>query len=131
MLYTIFNSSKTERVIIDEAMSFVVKFLTLPDNVDVQISVAREYDTSGVIFCDFDGDFIFEMEIVKGLPVDELALTIYHEMKHVEQVTTGRLDDLTFERVDHCDKSYMERPWEVEAYSFEKFVAEMRKTVAL
>ena len=67
-----------------------------------------------------DGEYHqFEIDINNKQPLEEMVATLFHEMKHVEQTATGRLDQTIWEGVSHKDTPYEDRPWEKEAYEFE------------
>lgn len=128
MYYVLEGATKAQKQIIDDAMSFVISFVKIPSNVEVLIDVNRRHTSCGVILADDqEGYLTFEMEIMNNMSDEELELTIYHEMKHVEQVSTGTLSDFKWYGRDHSDTPYMQCPWEIEAYDFEKFVFEMKK----
>jgi len=54
------------------------------------------------------------------IPIDEMLRNIAHELVHVQQFLSGRLDDFTWEGVDYFGTPYLERPWEIEAYEMEE-----------
>lgn len=128
MYYMLSGAPKAQKKIIDDAMTFVVNFLKIPSNVEIEINVSSKFDTSGVMLTDDQDGFIaFEMEIKSDLSDEELELTVYHEMKHVEQMSSGVLSDFKWYGRDHSETPYMQCPWEIEAYDFEKFAFSMKR----
>lgn len=133
MLYTTVNGSRTLKRFIDEAMSFVVDKLTIPDNVFIEVSFYSGGSAGGCIDLevDEDGYHQFSIEINKQQPHVDIVATLFHEMKHVEQTSTGKLDQVMWMGVCHKNTSYNDRPWEKEAYAFEEqTIAEYRAQVA-
>lgn len=128
MYYVLEGATKTQKKVIDDAMTFVIHFLKIPSHVEALITVSSRFNSCGVILTDIEDGFLsFDMEIIRDISDKELELTIYHEMKHIEQISTGALQDTKWYGRDHENTPYMECPWEIEAYSFEKFAEEMRK----
>jgi hypothetical protein len=71
----------------------------------------------------------FVIECDDSLSKKMSTLVLLHEMTHVKQYAKGQLKDLmrSFrlkrwgnKLVDECKTKYSKRPWEVEAYKFEK-----------
>ena len=108
---------------IDHAMSFVITLLDIPDHVYININFRRKWDgisMGGCIDMENDGEYhYFEIDINNKQPLQEIIATLFHEMKHVEQTATGRLDQTIWEGVSYKDTPYDDRPWEKEAYNFE------------
>jgi hypothetical protein len=105
---------------IDHAMSFVSTLLNIPENVYIDIYFKQSPSAGGCIDMEDDGEYHqFEIDINNKQPLGEMVATLFHEMKHVEQTATGRLDQTIWEGVSHKDTPYEDRPWEKEAYEFE------------
>ena len=105
---------------IDHAMSFVSTLLNIPENVYINIYFKQSPSAGGCIDMEDDGEYHqFEIDINNKQPLEEMVATLFHEMKHVEQTATGRLDQTIWEGVSHKDTPYEDRPWEKEAYEFE------------
>ena len=105
---------------IDHAMSFVSTLLNIPENVYIDIYFKQSPSAGGCIDMEDDGEYHqFEIDINNKQPLEEMVATLFHEMKHVEQTVTGRLDQTIWEGVSHKDTPYEDRPWEKEAYEFE------------
>ena len=105
---------------IDKAMSFVATLLDIPEYVYVNIQFKQSPSAGGCIDMEDDGEYHqFEIDINNKQPLEEMVATLFHEMKHVEQTATGRLDQTIWEGVSHKDTPYEDRPWEKEAYEFE------------
>jgi len=124
MMYEVSGGTKAQRKVVDEAMSFVINHINV-GNVYVYINLGR-YPSHGVIQI---GSKKFEIEIVKDAPDEEILYTICHEMKHVEQIYTKRLVQGNGKALwlgeDHTHTLYFDRPWEVEAYKFEKIADQL------
>ena len=101
-------------------MSFVSTLLNIPENVYIDIYFKQSPSAGGCIDMEDDGEYHqFEIDINNKQPLEEMVATLFHEMKHVEQTATGRLDQTIWEGVSYKDTPYDDRPWEKEAYEFE------------
>jgi hypothetical protein len=107
------GGSTDEKIIIEDAFWFALeKLMPRKQNLDVQFYVT---DIPG----DVDGYYAHvdkyehNIEIQKGLPVDELITVVFHEMVHCMQHEQRRGD---FEE----SIPYMERPTEIEAYKLQE-----------
>ena len=120
MIYEIYGKIKARKSI-DRAMSVASSLLNLPDNLWVNIELTHEYVSSGgcVHLEDEDGYLMFDLDINKKQCAREIAITLLHEMKHVEQYATGRLGQDTWLDGPRPDLPYKELPWEKEAFEFE------------
>jgi len=122
MLYEIQTGKKHAKVI-DDAMSFIINHLDLPEHVWVDIFVKTNHDGScgGAVDVEDDewGYHHFHVDINSKLSHDEMIVTLFHEMKHVEQTANGRLDQTIWEGKDYSNVAYLDQPWEKEAYEFE------------
>ena len=120
MIYTVEGGTKAQRKVVDSAMSYVVHLLNIPNKVHIEI-VLGKFISHGVRA---DSKNSFEIEICKAVDDVEIAYTVFHEMKHVEQLSNGRLSHqgfITFwEGKDMPFIEYHQRPWEIEAFNFEK-----------
>jgi len=120
MIYTVEGGTKAQRKVVDSAMSYVVHILKIPNKVNVEI-VLGKFISHGVRE---DSKNSFEIEICKAVNDAEIAYTVFHEMKHVEQLASGRLRHQGFvtfwEGKDMPLIEYHHRPWEIEAFKFEK-----------
>ena len=120
MIYTVEGGTKAQRKVVDSAMSYVVHMLNIPNKVHIEI-VLGKFISHGVRA---DSKNSFEIEICKAVDDVEIAYTVFHEMKHVEQLSNGRLSHqgfITFwEGKDMPFIEYHQRPWEIEAFNFEK-----------
>lgn len=120
MIYEVSGGNKAQRKVVDTAMSYVVHLLNIPNNTYIDIILGR-FDSHGVIQVSKRS---FQLEIHKLVCNAEIAYTVFHEMKHIEQMVAQRLlyanKRALWEGVDHTDTEYFDRPWEIEAYKFEK-----------
>lgn len=120
MIYEVEGGNKAQRKVVDTAMSYVIQLLNIPSRVHVEI-VLGNFKSHSVMHI---SKYYYEMEIVKSVSAEEIAYTVFHEMKHVEQLVHERLvhdgRNIYWEGVDHTETEYFECPWEKEAYKFEK-----------
>ena len=114
-MYTVEGGTKAQRKVVETAMSYVIQLLVIPSNIRIEI-VLDKFDSHGVIQLSKSS---FLMEIHKKVDNAEIAYTVFHEMKHVEQMAAQRLmhtdDKVLWLGEDHTDTEYFNRPWEVEA----------------
>ena len=81
--------------------------------------------------CMDEEDREFTIRIDVSLPLNEMISTILHEMVHVQQFLSGKLKQpqpgkAVYKRVDYdWEMNYDDRPWEIEAHSREKQLAEI------
>lgn len=131
MYYTVEGGTRKQRKLVDVAMSCVIGLVDIPEETVVAIYIGK-FESHGVMRVE---EHVYIMEIcgrLEGyniLPI-ELAKTVFHEMKHVEQMSSDRLvytDSLQafWEGEDHTDTEYFDCPWEIEAYCFEKSAESM------
>jgi hypothetical protein len=120
MIYELEGGRIYQQKAVNEAMTFVDPYLNIPDNIHIEI-VLGKFATSGCIYLDDeDGMSYFLVEINNKQSLGEIAATIFHELKHVEQTVSKRLDQCKWDGVDHSNTPYLDRPWEIEAYGFEE-----------
>jgi hypothetical protein len=92
---------------------------------DLEVDIKVKSDLDGLMFGYMIGD-----EDEYKIRISEVdAVTIFHEMVHIDQYVTGRLvktGDKAFWRGQevHVDVPYLERPWEVEAEAMALELAE-------
>jgi hypothetical protein len=120
MIYEVAGGNKKQRDVVDKAMSYVIHLLNIPSHVIVEVQLGV-FQSHGVMQ---ESKRRFYMEIMKNVTPQEIAYTVFHEMKHVEQLSRGKLvytnQQCLWEGEDHSNTEYFDRPWEVEAYRFEK-----------
>ena len=68
---------------------------------------------------DVDDDTIL-IEINKHQSTNNMLLTLFHEIKHVEQIANGDLKESIYKGVDTKTYEYEARPHEQDAWEFEK-----------
>lgn len=121
MLYTVTGGNAKQRKVVDTAMSYVIQLLDIPHGVFVDIELINMDVKGGVMEI---ARKRFAMEINKKECLAEIAYTVFHEMKHVEQIVKGHLvwsfDTCLWKGEDHTNTKYFDRPWEKEAYKFER-----------
>lgn len=129
MIYTVEGGNKTQRKVVDTTMSYVVQFVNVRD-VFIEIELGK-FESHGVMQIQARK---FVIEVCKDVSHTEIAYTICHEMKHIEQMYSKRLEykdgKTLWKGEDHSRTDYFDRPWEKEAYSFEKIADAMLTRVA-
>jgi len=131
MLYDVVGGNKHKRDVVHKAMSYAIHLVKIPNNVCVLIDFVRS-GNHGVMQ---ETKTRFLMEIVTTVSLAEIAYTVFHEMKHIEQVTSGKLITTEDRRrlwmgEDHTNTAYFDCPWEIEAYKFEKSADLMLTSIA-
>jgi Zn-dependent peptidase ImmA (M78 family) len=74
------------------------------------------------------GPKVISMIIDTGLDLERLIITLAHEMVHVKQYARGQVKPSKSRKTQywmgkHVRKSYYEQPWEIEAFSKERVLA--------
>jgi hypothetical protein len=125
MFYEVVNKpKKIEENLLDRALTFACDYL----NIDVDLVIEFEtLKTNECGFCLYDscdeGEEVI-ITIAKRLSLREMIVTLFHEMVHVQQYVSGRLEHGSkwLGKVYEC--SYAELPWEVEAHLIEQEMME-------
>ena len=86
-------------VIIDMSMDFVAPLLNIHDNVFVEIVLMKCASSGCIDMEEEDGIHSFLVEINNKQSLEEIAATIFHELKHVQQTTGKRLDQWKWDYV--------------------------------
>lgn len=118
MLYDSYDVDEQYQITIVEAMSDAVKHLNVPDNTYIEFQ--KEWDRCGCIYDEFvDDTHHLIIQLSGNLNTKELYSTVVHEMKHVEQYTTGKLTQTHWNGLVQPKVEYKDLPWEQEANKFE------------
>ena len=122
IVYSVQGATKQQKALIDRTIEQILPALNLKISQDVNLTIdVGEFDTSGMIYeGEYDDGYWFTLELVSD---DQLLEAVMHEMKHVEQVLSGRMSydnegNIFWEGVRY--DGYYETPWEIEAYQFEE-----------
>jgi len=126
--------SKKRHVAIMDAVMFACKQLMprvrKPFYINIR-PIPKLTETQGVNGdCMDEEDREFTIRIDVSLPLNEMISTILHEMVHVQQFLSGKLKQpqpgkAVYKRVDYdWEMDYNDRPWEIEAHTKEKQLAE-------
>jgi len=130
MLYDIEGGNKHKREVVHKAMSYAIHLVKIPNNVCVLIDVVRS-GNHGIVR---ETKTRFIMDINTTVSLADIAYTVFHEMKHVEQLTSGKLQHIDGKCLwlgeDYTDTAYFDRPWEIEAYKFERSADLMLTSIA-
>lgn len=129
MLLKVEGSSAPRRKFVEGFARLIAKQLKIencrkPIVIFLKKGVKKEYGYNGVTGLH---DGIIGVGIDTGLDVDQTMLTLAHEMVHVKQIAKGTLkyfieagEEVAIwrgKRVDTDNLLYVDRPWELEAYS--------------
>lgn len=130
MYLTEFMPKRLQKAGIFEAIDWIMMELDLPENTHISIQFNSKLviqDHASVIDLDDDeedGVQWYEIEINSKLPADLIIRSIFHEMIHIKQLSTGRLRYIKgvphWLGKPHLDTPYNRQPWEIEAYDKEE-----------
>ena len=124
------------REFIEAAVAFYIKELNLTRSrylltVLTDKTLITEHGCNGGVIQ--AGTDIIGMVLDSRLPLQQLVLTIAHEMVHVKQIARGRLQNRVVNReminvwggqaYTQADLAYHKRPWELEAFRQERELA--------
>ncbi len=129
MYYAEFMPERLKNAGILEAIDWVMLELNLPEHVHVAIEFKRMalYSQASVMDQDYDPEeddgWWFDIEISSRLKKDDVIRAIFHEMIHIKQMSTGRLQYINGQPYWLGKKmvglDYNNRPWEIEAFDKE------------
>ena len=129
------RSKKIQRTIKSAAEFYGSKLLSkrLAGTIDVTICLKRKLDDDAEGFCQFEridkGIKFFEIEILRDLPIENLLVTLAHEMVHLKQFASGELKPYCIpanitnfkgKTVNEDLIDYWDLPWEIEAHGRER-----------
>ena len=121
MIYEVNNTpKKLDTALLDKAVSFACDYLDLDVDLTIEFESLKKHQCG---FCDYDDDEVI-VTIAKRLSLHEMLVTLFHEMIHVHQYASGRLDHGSkwLGKVYKC--AYEELPWEIEAHELESVMME-------
>jgi len=96
------------------------------DSIEVRFDTEVNLDADG--FCTQEDDDSYLIEISTQLRGEDLIRTLIHELVHVRQYLLGSLEQIHVDgkgprmywnSKDMTDRSYDDRPWEIEAHGVE------------
>ena len=119
MIYEVINlPKKLEITLLDKAISFACDYLDMEVNFTIEFVPMKKYHFG---LCDYDEEEII-ISIGKGLSKKDIIRTLFHELVHVKQHSDGRLQNGSPQRWlgQVYDESYMNLPWEIEAFDLEE-----------
>ena len=121
MIYEVENLPKKVSLdLLDRAVSFAADFLDLEVDLLIEFESLKKHQCG---FCDYDADEII-LTISKRLSVQEMIVTLFHEMIHVKQYADGRLEQVGVWLGKKYECAYNQLPWEIEAHEMEKVMME-------
>ena len=104
--------------LLDRAVLFASKFLDLDVDLIIEFKILKAHQCG---FCDYYDDDV-TITISRYLAVEDIIRTLFHEMVHVKQYASGRLEHGSsgvWLGIMYEDK-YDDLPWEIEAYDLEQ-----------
>lgn len=123
MIYEVNNTpKKLDIALLDKAVSFACDYLKLDVDLTIEFESMKRHQCG---FCDYDGEYDeVIVTIAKRLSLHEMIVTLFHEMIHVQQYASGRLEHggKWLGKVYNC--AYEELPWEIEAHAMESKMME-------
>jgi hypothetical protein len=129
MIYEVENLPKKVSLdLLDRAMTFASEFLELDVDVLVSFQSLKKHQYG---FCDYscnEGDYDEDevvITIANRLSVQEMIVTLFHEMIHVKQYVEGRLEQVGVWLGQKYECAYDQLPWEIEAHEMEKVMTEI------
>lgn len=108
-----------------EPIDWIFNELNIPDNINIVFEFATlDKNINGTVYDeDFepeDTERWFIVELSKSLKKDDLFSVILHEMIHVDQIISGKLQYKNcipyWEGEKQEGLSYFKRPWEIDAF---------------
>lgn len=135
------GSRKLKQQLHSLAAFTVAKLLPKIQHIDITVMLTHLQDTNAYGYCEavsgprYDRPRIFEIEIHRVLPLDDMLLTLAHELVHVKQYAQSKLYYSHTKRCNRWNGQWISQqgqsaPWEIEAYSLEKILVENWKQVA-
>ena len=89
MIYEVLNTpKKLDTAMLDKAVSFACDYLGLDVDLTIEFESLKRHQCG---FCDYDDDEVI-VTIAKRLSLREMLVTLFHEMIHVHQYASGRLE---------------------------------------
>ena len=117
MIYEVVNKpKKIEVVLLDSAVLFACSYLKLDLDFVIEFESLKRHQFG---LCDYEEDEVI-IFIAKRLSVENVVRTLFHELVHVKQYESGRLDHNKLWEGKLYDCNYYEYPWEVEAFDLEE-----------
>ena len=121
MIYEVENLPKKLPIdLFDRAVSFAADFLSLDVDLLIEFESLKMHQCG---FCDYDEDAV-TITISKRLSIQEIIVTLFHEMIHVKQYADGRLEQVGVWLGKKYECDYDQLPWEIEAHEMEKIMME-------
>lgn len=128
--------SKALRDIIENSLNVAYSFL-MPrtKNVYINIEAIKNLKEKEGVHgdCFEDDEREFTIRVDSSQPINEIIITILHEMIHVNQYVKKQMQQklgsevIYNKKVYPSDMEYDSRPWEIEAHNLEKELFELYK----
>ena len=127
----VIGRKSASKSLIENASKFLAKELNLSNSkytllVVTERGMAKETGVRGAVVK--LGPKVLSMTIDSGLDTERLIITLAHEMVHVKQYARGQVKPSRSFKTHYwmgknVRKNYYDQPWEVEAYSKERVLA--------
>jgi len=127
MIYFITGSNLKRRSLLTRAVDRAAPRLNIPKNTIIEIVVRKgKLEDNAYGYCEYEGktrnNHQIRIELFGQIMDSELVSTLFHELKHAEQFTTGALsqDNTRYKGRDYSNsQAYLSLPWEISARGFE------------
>lgn len=129
------GGKKSQRSLADALVFFAVNTLKLDRmNLDINLKLGNPKAVDG--WCIYEDSNVrpreFSIEVKKDQTYDDFCTTILHEMVHVKQYAKGELKERYktghkqyWKDKDYTEASYLDQPWEKEAYKLQETLFEL------
>ncbi len=120
---TIGGNEKQRKLVTDVAYWCVNRLMPRMKKLEIEIQINNLKDRA-VGYCMMqDDNRTFELEVDKKLGVEEMIVTVCHEMVHVKQYARNELGI----NDNHDNEDYFDLPYEKEAYGLQETLLEEYK----
>lgn len=120
------GGKKSEKAIAQDVVAWCLKKL-LPRYRTIEVMVEFEKNMDAYGYCMQEDNREYTITIKKGLGLFDLVSTICHEMVHLKQYVKKELREKDgvqmWKKKSYKNVSYMDAPWEKEAFRVEKRLA--------
>lgn len=130
MYYVCYDKpNKISNTLMDNMVLFASEFLEIDETIEVNFD--GEFDNDGAGYAVYDEDEA-SVYINPSLSKDQIIKTFFHEMVHIKQYVKGELKSGVGKNPSRWmgeiyETSYMDSPWEQEAYELETVMYDIFK----
>lgn len=136
MIYIVENlpSTKINYAQLDNIINHATDVLGIPEDITLEIEFTYdvEFPQFGDADVDRDGRIVGIIRINRRASTDDIIVTLFHELVHINQMINGRLilgegkQKSSWDGREHIDE-YHELPWEKEAFELEQYMMKTYK----